>query len=124
MNVFKDGDEDLKFPNSYYNCFADMYALKLEALETMLEDDRPYAVARLKKACERVRAVDYRVNRKTNKSTRKRSDNEVLLALSTAHNSLGYALQEWNRLCLMERVITKKAKREQAQPTGPATVPA
>lgn len=130
MNAFEDSDEDLQFPNSYYNCFADMYELGLEELEAMLEDERPYALARLKKACERAREVGYRVNRKTNKSTQKRNDHEVLQALSTAHNSLGYALQEWNRLCLMERVITKKhgeakkARREQAQASGSVTVPA
>ena len=117
MSAFDGNDEDLQFPNSYYNSFGEMYELSLEELEAMLEDERPYAVARLKKSCERVQGVNYRVARKTNKSTRKRNDHEVLRALSTAQSSLSYALQEWNRICLMERVIIKKqgeAKKERA----------
>jgi hypothetical protein len=112
MNTFEDSDEDLKFPNSYYNCFEELYGLSREELEAMLESERPYAAGRLKKACARVQGVDYRAARKTNKSTRKRNDHEVLRALSTAHTSLGYALQEWNRICLMERVLTKKQGEE------------
>lgn len=108
MTVFESSDEDLCSPNSYYNSFEEMYELSLEDLEFMLEQERPYAVARLKKACERMRVVDYRLSRKTNKSTRKRNDHEVLQALSNADTSMGYALKEWNRLCLMERVITRK----------------
>jgi predicted nucleic acid-binding OB-fold protein len=108
MTVFESSDEDLCSPNSYYNSFEEMYELSLEDLEFMLEQERPYAVARLKKACERARVVDYRLSRKTNKSTRKHNDHEVLQALSNADTSMGYALQEWNRLCLMERVITRK----------------
>ena len=108
MTVFESNDEDLSFPNSYYNSFEEMYGLSQQDLEFMLEQERPYAIARLKKACERVRTVDYRLSRKTNKSTRKRNDHEILQALSNADTSMGYALREWNRLCLMERVITRK----------------
>jgi len=47
MTVFESSDEDLCSPNSYYNSFEEMYELSLEDLEFMLEQERPYAVARL-----------------------------------------------------------------------------
>jgi len=129
MTVFESSDEDLLSPNSYYNSFEELYELSLEDLEFMLEQERPDAIARLKKAGERVRGVDYRLSRKTNKSTRKRNDHEILHALSNASTSVGYALQEWNRICKIERVITRKqgeAKKAKAatsvsQATNPPT---
>ena len=121
MNIFEDNDDDLKYPNSYYNSFEEMYTLSLKELEAMLEYERPYAIARLKKAGERTQKTVSHALRKTNKSTRKSNDHKVLHILSNAHTALGYTLQEWNRICLMERVVTrkqgeeKKAKRQQKQ---------